>query len=73
MNGEIRSTAVTASCIPAVELAHYLDPYDYDGGPFQCLAPGRPRTVAETTRDAGPVPVSDLPSTPPDVGYPLAG
>lgn len=41
-----------------IEYRHLMDPYDYDGGPWQCLAPGRPADDA-----------SGATATLPDYGY----
>lgn len=60
------------TCIPAVELAHILDPLDTDDGPLQHLAPGYPEAVAEPARKTGQEPATDVVSTAPDAGYPLA-
>lgn len=62
----------SSTCIPAVELAHYLDPLDYDNGPLQRLAPHTTPVRTEPTQEAAPVPASDAASITPDVGYPLA-
>lgn len=59
------------SCIPAVEMAHYLDPLDFDDGPLQRLALRVPEVESELPRDTVPVAVSAATGTAPDVGYPL--
>lgn len=67
----IAMDGVISTCIPDVELRHYLDPLDTDGGPLQSLAPRGPGAVAETTRQTASASASDVASTAPDAGYPL--
>ena len=50
---------VTMTEIETIEYRHMMDPLDCDGGPFQCLAPGRPLTA-----------LSGAPGTGTDAGHP---
>jgi len=70
MSGEKISTCT--NCIPAVELRHWLDPLDTDGGPFQRLALRSVDPGAEPVHKTVPVSVSGTVSDTPDAGYPLA-
>jgi hypothetical protein len=66
MTGEI------STCIPAVEMRHYLDPLDTDDGPLQRLALRSPVLAGEPAPEAVPLPVSEAASDTPGAGYPLA-
>jgi hypothetical protein len=66
MTGEINT------CIPAVEMRHYLDPLDTDDGPLQRLALRSPALAGEPASEAVLLPTSEAASDTPCAGYPLA-
>lgn len=65
-----------STCIPAVELRHWLDPLDTDDGPLQRLAPHTDGAVAGATAGTTPetahTAVSRVVGVPADVGYQVA-